>query len=217
MKFQIDPFVFRLVLALIAVPATALAVIGLAKLKDRADERRVVDYVRHVQPQLAADLRFKYLKLEGTHVFGCVSNSEVLASLKSFFAASKPPVPVSFSLVRTNASDWAEQEEHERLMEMHKQARELVVRSDAFLEVFSDSVRFYKPENTNLISSLPQFQAAVASLRHRDRAVIAIPAVGYDTVTNEAAHAAAMLKQCGFKEVRFLTTHRGFLFPYTAL
>jgi hypothetical protein len=212
MKFRID----ALVVALFAVPAAAQAFIGLTKLKELADERRVADYVRRVQPQLRNDPRFKYVNLDGwASVSGCVSNSEALVSLKNFLKVSKPPVPISFSLVSTNASDFAWQMEHERLLELNRQGRELVEKADAFLEALSDRVRFYRPENMNLVSSLPEFKATVGSLQHRALAVISFPSFGYTSCTNEAAEAAAMLKECGFQEVRFVSTQWGMTFPYS--
>ena len=212
MKFQID----KLVVVLFAVPAAAFAFIGLTKLKEHADERRVADYVRCVQPHLTNDPRFKYVKLDcWARVSGCVSNSEALASLKSFLELTKPPVPLSLAVVSTNASDWAGQEEHERLMELNKQGCELVEKADAFLEALSDRVRFYRPENTNLVSTLPEFKATVGALQHRALAVISFPSFGYTDCTNEAAEAAAMLKECGFREVRFVSTGWGMTFPYS--
>ena len=216
-RFQIDPSLFRVVLALLAVPTIALAIIALERLKASIDERRVLDYVRRVQPRIAADPRFKYVRLNGTSLSGCVSNIEVLGALQSLIDTSKPPFPISVSFVSTNANDWAWQMEHERLLQLDRQAGELIAKSDAFLGVFSDRFLFYKPENTNTVSTLVQVQAIVGSLQQRDRAVIVIPAVGYDGATNDAARAAAMLRQCGFKEIQVLTTLWGLHFPYTKL
>ncbi len=211
MKFQIDPFVVRLVVGLIAVPATALAFIGLANFKVQADararERRLADYVRRVQPQLSADPRFKFVNLQGPYVSGCVSNSEVFESLKEFIGASKPPVPISLSMVDTNEGNW-------RLHELALKGEELLKQADAILEAESDSARFVAPRGTNCVRTLAEYQQALSAVQGRDLAVVIFPGDDLYAYTNEVAESTALLKRCGFSEVRAVVRQWGTAWPY---
>ena len=80
----------------------------------------------------------------------------------------------------------------------------------------ADGVRFRTPGGTNLARTPAKFREALSSVQHLGLAVITFPAVGYDSVTNEVAEATAILKQCGFSEVRAVVTGWGMTFPYSA-
>jgi hypothetical protein len=203
---EIDRYVFRLLVGLFAVPATAAAFIGLAKLKAQVDERRVVAYVRRVQPQLAADPRFKYVNLGRCSVSGCVSNSEVLASLKEFIVRSKPPTPLSSWTVQTNESAW-------NLHERAQAGAELVRKADAVLED-NGYLRFIRPKGTNQVVTVADFEAILRPIQHRALAVIIIPAYGFDQVTNQANEVATTFKQCGFQRVAVAVSGWGEVWPY---
>jgi hypothetical protein len=210
---EIDRYVFRLLVCLFAVPATAAAFVGLAKLKAQVDELRVVDYVRRVQPQLAADPRFKYVNLGRDSVSGCVSNREALVSLKEFIVRSKPPTPLSYWTVKTNESAWNQREEMEHFHQRAQAGAELVSRADAVLKDFGD-LRFIRPKGTNKVVTVAEFEAILRPIQHRALAVIIIPAFGFDQVTNQATEAATTLKQCGFQRVAVVVSGWGEVWPY---
>ena len=209
MKFPVDPFVFRLVLALIAVPATALAILQLPRLQAGVEERRVQAYIHRMQPQLAADPRFRYVEFQGTRVYGCVSNSDVFKSLKEIIEGAKPPRPISLGMVRTNESDW-------RLRDDARKGEELLKKADVILDAGSDRAQFTRPRGTNFVKTPAEFEATLSSVQHRGLAVITFYAYGYDQVTNEVAQSAAILKQCGFREVRPVVLQYGKALPYYA-
>jgi hypothetical protein len=215
MKFRVDPVVARLMIVLVAIPATALCIIQLARLKHWVDDRRANDYVRRVQPQLTSDPQFKYVELHAYHADGCVSNSDALASLKSYIEESKPPFPLSFSLVSTNSADWTWHEDHERLMQRAKEGSDLVGKADVILEEFGDGAMFLTPRNTNVVKTPSEFQAALNSVEHRGLALIKIQAVRVSGVTNNIAASVAILKQCGFRDVRVVMERWGMTFPYS--
>ena len=207
MRSKADPVIVRLVLALVAVPATALVLMQLPRLRDWVDERRLINYTRRVQPQLAADPRFKFIQLHGSRVSGFVSNSDVFMSLNELIAASKPPLPISLRMVETNETDW-------RIHARAQEGADLMDKADAVLEA-NWCVRFIRPASTNCVTTLAEFEAALSRVQQRNLAVILIQALGFDGVTNMANEAAATLKQCGFQKVHVAVQGWGMIFPYS--
>ena len=99
---------------------------------------------------------------------------------------------------------------------MRRRAEEgaaLLKQADVVLEVIG-TVHFSRPKFTNELTTPADYETALRSVERRNSAVIVFQAYDYTGATNEAAQAAAILKQCGFRTVHLAVLGWGMTFPY---
>ncbi len=101
---------FRIAIAALLLLVLYWGVMSLLGLKQRRDKAAVREYINRVQPMLAADPRFKEVRLVGYScdnvmypyipVFGTVPSQEDWEALGNLIRTSKPPASISLGLVR---------------------------------------------------------------------------------------------------------------------
>jgi hypothetical protein len=108
---------------------------------------------------------------------------------------------------------WETNKESQIMLRRGEEGAALLEQADVVLEVIG-AVHFLRPQFTNDLTTPADYEAALRSVERRNSAVIVFQAYGYTGATNQAAQAAAILKQCGFRTVHLAVLDRGLTFPY---